>query len=161
MRRGGYLVLAALALSFATPGAAEQTFNERYAEFELFANCEPMDLIVEGLGSDATEIGLTEEKIQAAVESRLRSARLYDSNAYPYLYVNVNVIGIAFNISVEYKKIVIDSASGHEFPATTWTTGSTGTNGRESSYILSSISEHLDRFLVEFLRVNEEACEKR
>ena len=66
-----------------------------------------MDLIVESLHADAAEIGLTEESIQAAVESRLRSARLYDADAGPFLYVNVGVAGPGHAIRLRYLKLRI------------------------------------------------------
>ena len=77
-----------------------------------------------------TQIGLTEESIQAAVESRLRSARLYDADASPYLYVNVNVVGRAFSARLEYNKTVYDQISTERGLATTWKIGSAGTHGR-------------------------------
>ena len=40
----------------------------------------------------------------------------------------------------------------------TWQSGSTGTHGTDSSFILSNVSRHLDKFLAEYLRVNEEDC---
>ncbi len=117
--------------------------------------------MVEGLYPDALEIGLTEEAIQATVESRLRSAQLYSSESTDLLYVNVNVAGVSFNISFEYKKRVYDHASGINGGATTWSSGSTGTSGRGSGYILSVVSEYMDLFLLEYLRVNESACKQR
>ena len=43
--------------------------------FELFNYCYPMRIVVEDLSTtDAAEINLTKESIQAALESRLRSA---------------------------------------------------------------------------------------
>ena len=73
---------------------------------ELFSECRPMHLIVESLPPDALEIGLTVNSIQAAAESRLRSARLYDSSraASNYLYINVNVVGRAFSTGLKYNK---------------------------------------------------------
>ena len=140
-----------------TMGVAVAQSRER---FQLFNSCQSMDLALGSLDSDATGIGLTEQSIQNVVESRLRSARLYDSNLFSdsYLYVNVNVIGLAFGIDLEYYKMVIDEASGLRGLAATWSRGLIGTHGRDASYILSSVSELMDLFLVEYLRVNEEAC---
>ena len=132
--------------------------------FKLFNDCLPMPLAVEGLNNDASKIGLTEEMLQAAVESRLRSARLYSKDALSSglarLYVNVTVIGPAFSISVEYRKLVIDHF-GHVDITATWNTGSTGTHGRDGGYIVSSLSQHMDKFLVDYLRVNEKACKSK
>ena len=161
VRLGAYVALAALALSFVAPATAEETAEERYARFQLFTNCEPIDLVVEELSSDAINVGLTRESIQAAVESRLRAARLYDPSAYPYLYVNVHVVGLAFSSSVELRKPVFDAYSLEEISASTWKNSVTGTHGKDSNYITSSLSQNLDYFLLQFLRVNEEACAKR
>ena len=78
MRLGLCTAVAILALSFMAPATAEETFEERYARFQLFANCTPMDLYV-WVSSEAEEIGLKATSVRAAAESRLRSARLYDS----------------------------------------------------------------------------------
>lgn len=154
--------------------------------FQLFNACRPMQLQVEGLGDDAAEIGLTGEALQAAAESRLRAARLYlpspaladfdleidlekwvaeyqkwatENPLYdaPVLYVNVNVFGPAFSVSVRYLRLV-SNAFGHAGVATTWDAASTGTHGRGAGYIVSALSRHLDSFLAAYLRVNEEAC---
>ena len=127
--------------------------------FQLWSACRPLGLIVEVLPEDAEEIGLTRERIQTAAESRLRAARLYDAEADHYLYVNVNTLGVvgrAFSIGVGYKKWLHDEALGIGGMAQTWHTGAAGTGG--ASYILQVVSEHMDRFVVEYLRVNESAC---
>lgn len=115
---------------------------------------------MERLNDDAGKTGLTEARLQAAAESRLRSARLYDSDAVAYLYVNVNVVGRAFNIRLEYEKLVRDVATGKLGRAPTWNTGGIGTHGGDAGYIVSTLSEKLDQFLVEYLRVNESACSR-
>ncbi len=150
--------LVAFTVLLVSPAHAQEDAKSLLARFKLFNECKPMKLIVEGLHDDASKIGLTEVQLQAAAESRLRSARLYDAAETPYLYVQVNVVGPAYNISVEYNKVVFDLASGESSLAATWDRGSTGTHGREAGYILSSVSQHMDQFLVEYLRVNEEHC---
>ena len=109
----------------------------------------------------AAAIGLTEGALQATAESRLRAARLDTEDAtkagLAYLYVNVNVTGRAVGVSVQYNKFLTDEF-GKAAPASTWHTGSTGTHGGDASYIVSNLSQHLDRFLAAYLRVNEEAC---
>ena len=91
----------------------------------------------------------------------MRSARLYNTVGDQYLYINVNVVDRAFNVDLSYNKSFYDPLSGFRFPATTWNANSTGIAGSGSGFILSLISQHLDKFLVEYLRVNEEACAKR
>lgn len=160
-RSAGLGALAALsfaALAFLATGTAGETPTDRLDRFRLFSDCQPMKLLVEELPPDASEIGLTEESIRAAVESRLRAARLYDARATHDLYVNVNVVGPAFSLSLGFYKLVHDFSSDTSNLATTWTAGATGTHGGNAGYILSTVSQHMDRFLVEFLRVNEAEC---
>lgn len=127
--------------------------------FELWSACRPLDLIVEFLPEDAEEIGLTRERIQTAAESRLRAARLYDAEADHDLYVNVNVVGSAFSIGIGYNKWLHDEALDIVGRAQTWHAGAAGTHGGgDASFILQGVSEHMDRFVVECLRVNESAC---
>ena len=156
-RRITWLVLLAI---FASPagGAAAQDVSS-FDRFEHFNECGPMELVVEKLPGSAAEIDLTEAAIQAAVESRLRSARLYGADARPYLYVNVNIFGRAFAIALKYKKVVYDQTAAVSGIATTWEIGSVGTHGGDAAYILSALAGYMDRFLVEYLRVNESACD--
>ena len=126
-----------------------------------------MRLIVEDLDSDAEQIGLTEVSLRNAAESRLRSAGLYSDYATrsddfgfrSYLYLNVNILDRAFGISLEFRKVVVDTF-GEPGLATTWNSGSTGTHS-SAAFVVNSVSQHLDRFLTAYLRVNEEACRDR
>ena len=154
-------LVAVLAVSPFVSDAFGKDGVSDYERFQLFVNCEPMQLVVEGLQPGAAEFGLSVEQIQAAAESRLRSARIYDSDSLSYLYINVTIVGSAFSINISYRKPVLDIASESIWSATTWNAGRTGTHGRDAGYILSGISQHLDVFLADFLRVNEEACNDR
>lgn len=152
-------IALALALSLVAPHSTGETAEETLDRFMLFSNCSPVTLVVERLHSDASKIGLTKESLEIAVESRLRSARLYSPELLtPRLYLNVSTVDSAFSISLEYSKLLYDDFTNSSNLATTWDTGSTGTHGGDASYVLSVVSEAVDRFLVEFLRVNEEAC---
>ena len=150
-----------LAATCLAPMATGQNRNPAVERFELFNACRPMELLIEGLSRDATEIELTKEQLQAAAESRLRASRLYTEDPeradYAYLYVNVNVSERVFYVSLEYIKTVTDAfdiTSG----AVTWDTGTVGSHGGDAGYIVSVISQSLDRFLAAYLRVNEPAC---
>ncbi|MCY4584606.1 MAG: hypothetical protein OXB98_01065 [Bryobacterales bacterium] len=152
--------LAALLVSAAAGQDSE--YRERLERFQLFNACRPMNLTIT-LADDKAAIGLTKEALQAAVESRLRAARLYTEDYAKsngsWLFVNVLVVGRAFNITVLYHKMVTDEF-GVTSPASTWGAagGITGTHGGDAGYIVSSLSRHLDKFLAEYLRVNEAAC---
>ena len=133
--------------------------------FALFNACRPMRLVVEGLYPDVQASGLTEERIQLAAESRLRAARLYTESMekanLTHLYININVVGRAHSVSVAYRRWVTDPVNNSEGPATTWDTGSTGTHSGDASFIIQDLSRHLDKFLANYLRVNDSACNMR
>ena len=156
-RRITWLVLLAI---FASPagGAAAQEVSAM-DRFQLFNDCRPMDLVVEGLHAVAAEIDLTEAAIQAVVESRIRSARLYDADAGSYLYVHVYILGRSFTLNLAYRKVVYDQAAAVSGIATTWESGSYGAHRGGAAFILSAVARQMDRFLVEYLRVNESACD--
>jgi len=130
--------------------------------FRLYNNCRPMQLVIEHLSEDASEIRLTERRLQTATESRLRLARLYtddyEHSQWAYLYVNVLVVGRAFNLTVQYNKSLYDPLSDLFLTATTWTRGSTGIHGGDAGYIMQAVSEKIDEFLLAYLSVNEEDC---
>ena len=68
-------------------------------------------------------------------------------------------IGGAYRVEVSYSKRVED-AWGHSRRATTWSRGRIGYGPVENlaGTIMQIVSEQLDRFILEYLRVNEEAC---
>ena len=161
--------LSFAALALLTPAAAGQDiarppnpFLYSIERFKLFNACRPMEFAIEPLGDHAAAtIGLTEEVLQAAAESRLRPARLYTEDmekaAAAYLEVNINVVGPAFSLIVNFHKEVTD-AFGESGLAPTWASGGVGTHGGNASYIVSFLSQILDKFLAAYLRVNEPAC---
>ena len=166
MRRPIMSTVALALVLAAPPGAAEKA--SQLDRFKLWNGCKPVKLLVEGLSNDAAEIGLREEDIETAVRSRLRGARIYDENSVPYLYVNINVVGPAFSVDVEFKRRVEVLLPYWEKPegmgslvgyAAVWGLGSTGTYGATGSgFILSSLARHTDKFIDEYLRVNANAC---
>ena len=177
------LPAVALALVLAVPsGAAEKV--TWYDRFGLWNGCRPVDVLVVSLSDDAGKIGLRREDIETTVRSRLRGARIHDgvpphgepgwvgwmvrhrSYGEPFLYVDISVVSLAFDIEVGFRrsvKVLLTMPEGMDplvGPATTWRTGSTGTHGRNASYILSSVSQHVDKFIDEYLRVNADACRR-
>ena len=70
----------------------------------------------------------------------------------------MNVVSLAFNINVGFYKAVRDEMSGVNLSAITWLASFTGMHGRDSSYILSSVTRKVDEFIDEYLRVNADAC---
>ena len=135
------------------------TKAELWQRFRLFADCKPMDIVVENLNKGASRIGLTKESLQYTAESRLRVARLYDSEASHYLYINIFARNDVFSLELAFKKKVLDRFSGVNASAVTWVVHSLGSYGNSGApFVLSTLSKYMDQFLAEFLRVNEKAC---
>lgn len=148
-------LLLLLATVFATPVAQAQGIFER---FNLLTRCAPLALTVERLDSDAAVIGLTKASLRYAVESRLRAARIFTEEYQGYrLYLNVDVVGRAYSIDLRFWKALWDPFT-ESWGGMTWDVSSTGTTSR-ADFIRSSVAEHMDKFLTEYLRVNEGYCE--
>ena len=129
--------------------------------FRIYTKCQKIDIDVNLSKRKASNLDLTEKAIRNTVESRLRSARLYGAGGQPYIGVYVTAVRNAFSASLEFSKYLNDGSSKISWWAVTWEQAYTGTHSNDSGYILSSISEMMESFLVEYLRVNEKACEWR
>ena len=161
------LILPTVALALAL--APTSSASDELDRFQLWNDCAPVSLLVEGLQDTGKSIDLSKRRIETAVRSRLRAARIYSDEWHtnpikslgkPYVYVNVNIAGPAFGLQISLWKSVTDQLSGQKGAAMTWTSGATGTHRRNAGYILSAIGEHTDIFIDEYLRVNADACGK-
>ena len=137
----------------------EELTRFRIDYFSLYVNCEPVAIIVEELSDDANRIGLTEQSIVAAVESRLRAARIYtDTGSTPYLHIVLTVVRNAFSIKIALNKRLFDDTNSMRHGiAATWLEGMTGTASNHA-FILGGVSELMDLFIADYLRINEIAC---
>ena len=152
------IALLTLTLIAVSPASGQVSI---YDKFQLWNDCLPINLLIESLPDDATEIELTKERIATVARSKLRAARLYDQEESTWLYVNVQIVGGAFSMSVEFNKLVIDDATDLPGFPITWDRGSMGTHGggaNGANFVLSSLAEKIDTFIDEYLRVNDEAC---
>ena len=167
------------AVGLAVSAQTESYQASPYERFQLFNNCRPMRLHVSSLGA-AADIGLTEARIQTLAESRLRAARLYDAwkTSYedirsgkaeeriydPSLKVTIEAFsrtnrGGAVSLKVQFRKVLQDPISGRDGVATTWERGSYGTySGDDTDFVMQHLSELVDEFVLEYLRLNEPAC---
>ena len=112
-------------------------------------------------GDQADEIELTEERVRTMAESRLRAARLYDSReGVPYLAVTIFTLddGPAFVWQIRLSKWLRDSMTELERGSFTWEDLGYGTHGGDAGFIMQGLSEDLDGFILEYLRVNEGYC---
>ena len=158
MRHMAFLVVIITALMAIAPAGATEEVSD-HDRFALWNYCAPMDLVVVDLSGDATDIGLTKDAVTVAVRSKLRAARLYSAGSrVPLLAANAHVVSTALNIRVQYFKWLYDPMSDLWREANTWVTSSTGTHRGEASYILSAVSQHVDEFIDDYLRVNGPAC---
>ena len=159
--------LLIIVLLLLTPIAQAQ--DSSIKQFELFANCQPLMVYHkgyisgDGLTDDAKALGLTVERIQNTLESRLRSARLYkksegDFISSPALLIEILVLNNSVYMDLQLRKVVYDEVSEARNVVTTWSSSLIASSG-DSSYIMSVLSGLVDEFLVEYLRENESACD--
>lgn len=115
-------------------------------------------VVVEGLSEYAKKTGLSEESIQNCVELQLRKNGIKPvANPSVVFYVNVNVVGSAFNVCVSYKRLVfyLDAFKKLYYTvADVWHRNSTGIHGGDSGYILEAVREQVDMFSNGFLKAN-------
>ena len=157
------MILAVVSLA-GSPAAGQEITNTDL--FQLWNDCEPIDLVID-LSGDAKKNGLTKQRIQTMAESRLRSARIYSHTLGAHLYVNVNYADFnteagAFEASVSFNPIVnrdwsVDHPAKKNF-ATTWDNTYLGVSGGNSGFIMQTLSEQIDEFINEYLRVNAGSC---
>jgi len=145
----------------------------KHDHFGLWNNCNlVLLLLLFEENEHAIKIGLTSDRIETTVHSRLRGARIYNDDllAHGYLKLTVN-IGSAFNVGFYFQKWMVDNQwmvaidANEKLPlnasgfAITWRNSSTGYHGSQgSNFILSTIAEMADKFIDEYLRVNASAC---
>lgn len=157
-------ILAFIAILTTAPLAGQSPFSDLMAEldrFDFFTECQGLGMDVRVRGNEASEMGLTRERVRNMVESRLRAARLYDSSGgYPALAVQILTLddGPAFVIQVQLVKRVRDSITGSEGGAITSHELRFGTHGGGAGFIMQVLSEELDEFILEYLRINEAWC---
>lgn len=145
-----------------TEGLGRECLADDVYCYRLFTRCEPIQVSVY---LSENEIGLTEERIRNVVESRLRAARLYDQNdSRPLLTVSVDMMAereftvVPYSLEIEFHKWLFDDITGREFIAGIYDTANYGRSG-DAGFIIQIISEHMDRFINEYLRINESACD--
>ena len=140
--------------------------------FQLWNECQPVGVLT-WISEDSDRVGLSQERLESLVESRLRVARIFDdseftSSLYPYLEVGVNVVQVkqvahVFGIQIGLVSLVYKEITDTDGWAMTWqgksVAGVAGRNYDGGSYILQWVGESVDNFIALYLRVNSEACE--
>ena len=174
--------------------------------FQLWNECAPVVLAL-AVSTEAESIGLTSERLQTTVASRLRGSRIYTDSPLEslgsFLYVQVGVGGSSFTIQLRFSQLLYKEAdvlavfreimeaterlrgpsslttesmtaeeatrirehvfklnlSPHKQSAYTWETATFGTHTGNAMSILQNVTEHTDKFINEYLRVNAEVCD--
>ena len=150
------LLLTGLIFFFGVNLLYGQIFSETGLEVE---NHEEVFVLIENLNSDALDIGLTKRRIESRVNVRLRQINLkpatYRAEA---LYINIIVVGGAYNIIVDFTRPTLFFKGEDLYQiglAKVYSLGVTGTHGRDPDYIISALDGLLDRFLSDYLDVND------
>ena len=160
------MILAVVSLVGSPPTAGQKLTDYDVDLFQLWNDCDPIRLLVELLPEGAKKIGMTRERIQTMAESRLRAARIYSPIGIGYLYVNLNYLDTnagAYNLIASFKPLVYRDWIGDHIAkknsASTWDSTYLGVSAGNSVFIMQTISEQIDEFINEYLRVNADSCD--
>lgn len=129
-------------------------------------------IAVELLGEEEIKMGLTMSRLQTLTELKIRREGIKVTNLkelsdkemlenvnviskFPFIYVNVNVVGKAFSINLQVNESVVLCRDKNILcSATTWQRVGTGTHEDRPEFIISTLSELLDIFLNDYYKAN-------
>ncbi len=162
-------ILTALAMLVIFPAALadDKVKVGDYDILQLCTSAEKIRLVVHNPRPDAIEIGLTHERIKNVSESRLRAARIYDPEGAEFLQIATNAIKptlisgeqigdgqtIAVSYELGFNKMILDLDVNEFGYAQTWSRGSILM--ADANFTVQAISKAVDKFVNEFLWVNE------
>ena|SRR5215471_13059894 len=116
----------------------------------------------------ARKFGFTDDDIRTKVRLRLRQAQIRPlqtgsaselSEDQQTLEVDVQIVGLAFNVGLEFQRSVVCPLPNNgvaNIVSPTWTYAVTGTHGHDRAYVLSGLDEALDTFLNYYLKANQD-----
>lgn len=143
--------------------------SKRMDRFQLFTKCLGMKVSVEELPERADVIKLEKAEIREIVRNKLRAEKIYvpheriaspEGDFYPILYTNVSLSRRGFSLSLELRKVVMDSYSDESEYGVTWRIGMLGAHGFRKQFILRMVDKYVGIFIKEWKRVNGAACLK-
>ena len=151
-------------LMLAAPCIAQTDDPELIKRFQLFANCRPMRVFVV-VALDRATFDDLESQMRAVVEKRMKAARLLATEHVPIpaLYVEIDGWqGYAFNVKLAFRKWLYDPISNTTWLGAAWLSSGIGmTDGTNPDPIFTAVNRHMDLFLEQYMRVNQEACVDR
>ena len=155
MRRTFIILSGAL---LASPVSA--SFEEDRDRFDLWTECAGVDFLVETMDEDAAAFGLSTERVEGVAGSRLRAAGIHDDGSREnWLYLRVTVFDFSYVVEVGFQKRLLDEGTGLGMTASTWSRVGLGlSRSMEGDHVMGMVSEFLDTFIDDYLRVNEAAC---
>ena len=117
-------------------------------------------LVIEHLPGDADRIRLRSDRVKTRTELQLRTAGLrpVEHEGDHFLYVKINVVERAFQVSLEFKRPVSYTLADNRTYSklgVVWNATVTGTHANDPRYIISTLDELLERFINEYLGANE------
>ena len=144
-----------LTVASAASGADREGLLRR---FELFTNCAAVRLVV---NSQMRSFDM-KETVEALATSSLQTAgiRMTREVIAPVLLVQLDDYdGIAFTVSVTFRKRLYDAQTDTTRTAATWQSSGVGLTDRVNvRVIVLAVRSHLDLFVTGYLHVNGEAC---
>lgn len=131
---------------------------------KIFAGLRGVHVLVESPGVRGEAIGLDKSTITTSVEIALKRNgirvlsfdELVDAPGHPTLYINTNVAGPAFNISVDLQETVTleRKPTIRVSGATIWEQDTIGTHGGKAEYVMQTIEEMVNNFAIEYRKTN-------
>lgn len=140
--------------------ASAQDESKKFVEtgWKMLVGLKEVYVCIEDLPAEALKIGLTEERLKTAIESRLIKAGItvYEKPKIgrPLLYVNVWVAGGAFSIEIALQEHVLIYRLDSPAYATVWSKKLIGTHDMNSEYIMSQFNTLLNTFLLDHAAAN-------
>lgn len=144
----------------AIEGNLELASDFRFDRFSLFNHCKPMSLMFRNEEAGEYYMTFYADRVRTIVESRLRAARLYDPAATGAMFT-VDVTERSSQPSelvLSYGKPRLDLASGITLIKLDRMNSTRGPGGF-SDQMLQLLSEAMDQFINDYLRVNETWCD--
>lgn len=115
---------------------------------------------MEQLNEAAKKLGLTEERIRARCELRLKQYGLepvsVDDQMPEFVYIGIHIVGMAFHTWVDFGRPVVFNSGKTLYTTSgkTWFRSETGTHGGDPEFILQVLDSLFDEFLNENLKAN-------
>ncbi|MCY4585704.1 MAG: hypothetical protein OXB98_06650 [Bryobacterales bacterium] len=106
------------------------------------------------VGMDA----LTAAAVRTAAEGRLREAGLLAPSSPHRVYAAVSMNGPSLSVYVHFRKQLHDALTGRNGRAVTWSRLSSGHNTVSARHALAILGNHLDAFIKDYRRINQDAC---